>query len=158
MINIPQIIAGIVAKLLDGLKFDSPRIFAIVGAFIIAIENVLLSGILPFAAQIPAIVVETVVVIAAYFLNSSSFNLAAATPVPGQTVGSWLDQQAAILVEKFKQNSLTSFTAIQALFAGFKFYILTDTSLTWDMVLINGVLSFIMLFTAPRTKPILAKQ
>lgn len=158
MINIPSLIAGAVAKLLDTLKIQNPRIFAIVGAVVIALENTILSGILPFSDKIPVIVTETIVLIAAIFLNGRSFTLSTAAPAEGTTVGTWLDQQLAILIEKFKAGSLTAFTVIQIVFAGFKFYVITDPTLDWGQVTINVVLSFLMLFTAPKTKPILAKM
>lgn len=158
MINIPAIIAGLVARFLDALKFKSQRTWAIVGALVVTVETVLLSKVLPFADQIPVIVVETVVAIAAIFLNSSSFTLATSqVPTSGETVGDFINRQLAIVIEKFKAGSLTAFTAIQALFVGFKFYIISDPTLTWPDSVINVALSVAMLFLTPKTKPVLAK-
>lgn len=157
MINIPSLIAGFVARFLDALKFKSQRWWAITGAIVITIENVLLAKILPFSDQIPAIAVETVVAIAAIFINSKSFTLANVTPASDETIGGFINRQLAILIEKFKTGSLTAFAAIQALFIGFKFYIVADTTLTWPDTVINILLSLAMLFIGPKTKPVLAK-
>lgn len=155
MINIPQLIAGFVARFLDALKIDNQRWFAAIGSFIVAIESILLSNVLPFA--VPTLVVETVVAIAALFINSRSFNLATgAVPVNNESLGSWLDKQLALLVEKFKANSLTAFAIVQATFIGLKFYLVTDTNLGLPALATNLILSIIMLFTAPRTKPIIS--
>ena len=156
MINIPSLIAGFVARFLDALKFKSQRWWAITGALVIAIENVLLARILPFADQIPSLVIETVVAIAAIFINSKSFTLATANVPAGESIGDFVNRQLAILIEKFKAGSLTSFAAIQALFLGFKFNIVADTTLTWPDTVINILLSVAMLFLTPRTKPIIA--
>ena len=156
MINIPSLIAGFVARFLDALKFKSQRWWAITGALVIAIENVLLARILPFADQIPSLVIETVVAIAAIFINSKSFTLATSNVPAGESIGDFVNRQLAILIEKFKAGSLTSFAAIQALFLGFKFYIVADTTLTWPDTVINILLSVAMLFLTPRTKPIIA--
>lgn len=158
MINIPAIVAGLVARFLDALKFKSQRTWALVGALVISIESILLSRILPFADQIPVFVVETVVAIAAIFLNSSSFTLATSqVPASGETVGDFINRQLAIAIEKFKAGSLTAFAVIQALFVGFKFYIISDPTLTWPDSVINIALSIAMLFFTPKTKPVLAK-
>lgn len=157
MINIAQIIAGISAQFLDSLKVSNQRLFAIIGGIIIALETALLSGAIPGTEKIPVVIVETIVAIAGIFLNGRSFTLATATPVEGQGFGDFVNQQLAVLIEKFKTNSLTSFAVVQSVFVGFKFYISTDETLTWPTLIVNGILSFLMLFTAPKTKPILAK-
>lgn len=160
MINLPAIIAGIVAKFLDAIKVKSPRWWAIIGALVISIENLLLAKILPFSDQIPVLVTETFVALAAIFLNASSFNLSQAKSegkLLDGTIGTWIDGQLAVLVEKFKAGSLTAFTAVQIAFTGFKFYIVSDPTLTWGDTTVNIILSVLMIVLAPRTKPVLAK-
>lgn len=158
MINLSSIIAGFVASFLDSLKTKNVRLFAIIGAVLIAAEAAIVSGALPFAAQIPAVVVETLVAIVATLGLARSYNLATAVPAPSETVGSWIDRQLSVLIQKFKQGSLVGYTVVQSVLAGFKFFLVSDTSLTWSVALINAILTGIMWFAAPSTTPILAAQ
>lgn len=156
MINISSIIAGIVAQFLDKLKISSPRLFAIIGAVVIALEAAILSGVSPITAKIPVVALEIFVAIVGLFANSRSFTLATTIPSTTESFGDFVNRQIAVLVEKFKTSSLTGFAAIQSVLIGFKFYLTSDTTLTWDLTLINGILSAILFFTAPKTRAIVA--
>ena len=157
MINITQIVLGVFARAADWLKFKSPRWWAVVGALFVAIETLLLSGLLPFADKIPVMVTEILVGIALIFTNSSSSDLANGLLPTNQSVGTVLDTLLAKGIEKVKAGNMTVFAYLQILFGALKFYIMSDPTLDWPQLLVNAVLSVAMLFTIPRTKPILAK-
>jgi hypothetical protein len=159
MINLSEIIAGIVAKFLDALKTPRPRLWAILASFVIAAEQLLLSNVFPFTEKIPVMVTEIVVAIAAVLLNSASFEMAsvAKSGTPAGGIGAWIEQQLALLIDKFKAGSLTAFTVFQIVFTGFKFYIISDPTLNLPETIVNLILSVIMLVLAPRTRPILAE-
>lgn len=157
MINITQIILGIFARAADWLKFKSPRWWALVGTMFVAVETLLLSGVLPFADKIPVGVTELLIGIALIFTNSSSSDLATETPAESQSVGTILDTLLAKGIEKVKAGNMTVFAYLQVLFGALKFYIMSDPTLDWPQLVVNAVLSVAMLFTIPRTKPILVK-
>lgn len=157
MINLSEIIAGIVAKFLDALKTPRPRFWAILASIVIAAEQLLLSKAFPFTEKVPIMVTEIVVAIAAVLLNSASFEMAnlAKSGAPSGGIGAWIEQQLALLIDKFKTGSLTAFAVIQVIFTGFKFYIISDPTLNLPETIINLILSVIMLVLAPKTRPII---
>lgn len=158
MINIAEILVTTFAKALDYLKFNKPRYWALVGALIIAIEQLLLSGTLPFADKIPTLVVEVFIGLSAILLNTSSSTIPKVTINSDGSIGSLIDSLLAGLVEKLKAGNLTVFNIMQILFVSIKFYIISDTTLNLPALVLNGVISLAMLFTIPRTKPVLAKM
>lgn len=152
---IVNVILAAIAKFLDAFKFSQPRYWAIFGAIFVAAEAILLSGILKF--PVPVYATEIIVGVALYFNNSSSSNIVTMS-ADGKSAGSLLDEILAKFVEQLKTNNVAWYTVLQSIFISAKFYITADPTLTLPQLAFNSILSISMLFTVPRTKPILAKM
>lgn len=159
MINLAQIIKNLIISMLDTFKSKYPRYWALIGSVFIAIETLLLTGVLPFADKIPLVVTEVIVGVVLYLTGSSTTKqmLDVDLGVTGGSVGEVLDRFLAKIVEQFKVGNLNAYSAIGAILGGFKFYLLNDPTLGWPELVVNGLLSLALLFTVPRTKPTLIR-
>lgn len=159
MINLAEIIKSALITLIDQLKFNKPRYWAILGAFLITAEALLLSGIFTWADKIPTVAYEVLIGLVLYFNNTSTTAqmIAIESGDKGGTLGEIMDKLLAKVVEQFKAGNMTAWTAVASILGGFKFYLLQDPTLNWPELVVNGLLSLALLFAVPRTKPQLIK-
>lgn len=160
--NVSQLIASTIIKFMDQIK-AKPSIWLAIGILFITMEQVLLTGLLPF--QIPTIVSEVVFAVAlsltnattTFYLSPKKIDLSVLQTLPdGKTFGGTIDQLIAALVEKLKAGNMTVYSVLVVIFGGLKFYLLHgQVPATVPEFVVNGLLSLALLFVVPRTKPIL---